>query len=302
MPTSNTTSGNSIIKSRSRPSVPLPPSSNGSLQKQSIKPSEKQQNTNTNNNFAIITNGSLQQKQSNRSEKSNNNTNFAKITTLVFIIAVADVLFVWYSIHTSFEGNGTEPHHVGAEIGLHHLHEKKRMEKITDHLHDEFHKVKQLSYNALPPHKKKSISHNMASDTNNTTTTNIQQQNKPRIDERIAAILQAAKIEVDDETVSQLPSWGDAVSLYGDKPIIYGLDTCESYRQTVKPEDRMIGPAGIFNTGTNLLFQLMKDNCDIKEAKHSTTHKEQKQNGMRWQAPWNVRIGIVSCCEFMCSI
>ena len=253
MPTSNTSSGNGSIKSRSRPSTAAPPSSNGNLQKQSIK-----------------------------LEKSNNN--FAKITTLVFIIAVADVLFVWYSIHTSFEGNGSEPH--GAEVGLHHLHEKKRMEKITDHLHDEFHKTKQLSYNALPPHKKKSSTHNMISGTTNNTATNIQQQNKPQIDERIAAILQAANIEVDDETVLQLPSWDDAVSLYGEKPIIYGLDTCEKYRQTVKPEDRMLGPSGIFNTGTNLLFQLMKDNCDIKEAKHSTTHKEQKQNGMRWQAPW----------------
>ena len=300
MPTSNTSSGNGSIKSRSsRPSAATPqPSSNGSMQKQ-IK-SEKQ-TTNTNNNFAKITNGSLQ-KQS-KSEKSSNK-NFAKITTLVFIIAVADVLFVWYSIHTSFEGNGTEPHHVGAEVGLHHLHEKKRMEKITDHLHDEFHKTKQLSYNALPPHKKKSMSHHnmIISDTNNNATNIIQQKDKPQIDERITAILQAANIEVDDETVSQLPSWDDAVSLYGENPIIYGLDTCEKYRQTVKPEDRMIGPAGIFNTGTNLLFQLMKDNCDIKEAKHSTTHKEQKQNGMRWQAPWNVRVSIVSSCEFVCLV
>jgi len=268
MPTSNTSSGNGSIKSRSRSSAATPPpSSNGSIQKQS------------------------------KSEKSNNN--FAKITTLVFIIAVADVLFVWYSIHTSFEGNGSEPH--GAEVGLHHLHEKKRMEKITDHLHDEFHKTKELAYKALPPHKKKSSTHNMISGTNNTANI-IQQKDKRRIDERIAAILQAANIEVDDETIEQLPSWNDAVSLYGDKPIIYGLDTCEKYRQTVKPEDRMIGPAGIFNTGTNLLFQLMKDNCDIKEAKHSTTHKEQKQNGMRWQAPWNVRVSIVSSCEFVCSI
>ena len=54
----------------------------------------------------------------------------------------------------------------------------------------------------------------------------------------------------------------------------------------VKPEDRMLGPAGIFNTGTNLLFQLMKENCDIKEARLSKTHTEPKRNGIRWQAPW----------------
>ena len=48
----------------------------------------------------------------------------------------------------------------------------------------------------------------------------------------------------------------------------------------------MVGPAGIFNTGTNLLFELMKHNCDIREAAHSTTHREPRRNGVRWQAPW----------------
>jgi len=104
------------------------------------------------------------------------------------------------------------------------------------------------------------------------------------VDEHIVSILHAASVEIDKELAEQLPTWDDVVSLYGEKPIISGLETCEPYRQAVKPADRMIGPAGMFNTGTNLLFELMKVNCDIKEA--HTKHREPRRNGMRWQAPW----------------
>jgi hypothetical protein len=62
--------------------------------------------------------------------------------------------------------------------------------------------------------------------------------------------------------------------MYGDKPVIHGLETCEHYRNMVKPEeDRSIGPAGLFNTGTNLLFTLLKSNCEI-------------DGNILWQAPW----------------
>jgi len=103
-------------------------------------------------------------------------------------------------------------------------------------------------------------------------------------DEHIVKILHSADVEIDKELAEQLPTWEDVVSLYGEEPIILGLETCEPYRQAVKPEDRMIGPAGMFNTGTNLLFELMKTNCDIKEA--HTKRREPRRNGMRWQVPW----------------
>ncbi|KAL3799562.1 hypothetical protein HJC23_008689 [Cyclotella cryptica] len=108
----------------------------------------------------------------------------------------------------------------------------------------------------------------------------------PGVDDKIADILRTARVEIDEETASRLPTWEDVVSQYGEKPIIHGLEKCETYRNMVKPEDRMIGPAGIFNTGTNLFFQLMKENCDIKEAAHSTSHKEPRKNGIRYQVPW----------------
>ena len=38
-------------------------------------------------------------------------------------------------------------------------------------------------------------------------------------------------------------------------------------------------------------LELMKGNCNIKEARTSTTHREPKRNGMRFQPPWGkVRI------------
>lgn len=104
------------------------------------------------------------------------------------------------------------------------------------------------------------------------------------VDEHILKILRAAGVEIDEELASILPTWEDIVSMYGDKPIISGLETCEPYRESVRPEDRMTGPAGMFNTGTNLLFELMKVNCDIKEARMKP-RREPKHNGMRWQAP-----------------
>jgi hypothetical protein len=104
------------------------------------------------------------------------------------------------------------------------------------------------------------------------------------VHEKMVKILHAAQVEIDKDLADQLPTWDQVVSLYGDKPIIHGLETCEPYRKAVRAEDRMTGPAGMFNTGTNLLYELLKVNCDIKEARRK--FREPKRNGMRWQVPW----------------
>ena len=70
-----------------------------------------------------------------------------------------------------------------------------------------------------------------------------------------------------------LPTWAEVVDLYGEKPIIFGLDSCARYREHLqaqkdgflpvpleftnltvppKPQPRV---AGLFNTGTNALAQ-----------------------------------------------
>lgn len=104
------------------------------------------------------------------------------------------------------------------------------------------------------------------------------------VHKNIVNILHSASVEIDKELAEQLPTWDSVVSMYGEKPVITGLETCAPYRKAVKAEDRMIGPAGMFNTGTNLLYELMKVNCDIKEARRK--FREPKRNGMRWQVPW----------------
>ena len=115
----------------------------------------------------------------------------------------------------------------------------------------------------------------------------------PNVDEEIARILRSARAEVDAATIAQLPKWDDVVSQYGARPIVHGLENCEEYRRTVKPRDRMIGPAGIFNTGTNLFFQVMKENCDIREAALSKSHSEPRKNGIRYQVPWGKQLSVI---------
>jgi hypothetical protein len=74
----------------------------------------------------------------------------------------------------------------------------------------------------------------------------------------------------------QLPTWDEVVRLYGEGPIIVGLDTCARYRaviteakeagMNVTPSPRV---AGLFNSGTNALAQSFSMNLrpveDYKE-------------------------------------
>ena len=103
----------------------------------------------------------------------------------------------------------------------------------------------------------------------------------------ILRVLEQAGVTVDDATLATLPKWSDITSMYGPKPIIYGLDTCAKFQSTFKPEERFIGPAGIFNTGTNLLAELLKANCEIPGAapEHPNTRLKTAP-GMRFQVPW----------------
>ena len=99
----------------------------------------------------------------------------------------------------------------------------------------------------------------------------IDRSNLKNANEPIQRVLDSAKIT--STKPNQLPKWRDITSMYGDKPVIHGIETCEHYREMVKPEDRTMGPAGLFNTGTNLMWKLMTENCDI-------------DGEILFQAPW----------------
>lgn len=85
--------------------------------------------------------------------------------------------------------------------------------------------------------------------------------------EPIARILVKAGVKVTDEMVDRLPSIDDFDAMYASisKPQIIGLETCESFRENVSPLDAIVGPVGLFNTGTNLLFQLLVRHCEFEE-------------------------------------
>ena len=240
--------------------------------------------------------------------------NFAKwAVTIVMFIAIADLILLWTSIDATIgDQNGNQlAHQTGPEVGLQQLTEKRTtdihyqlMNDIAKRQQKELqaqaklqqeHEEAKLHY---PQKRRTSKEFDLIAEERRRKyapiekVKNVAKVNKVKntdtfgVDVHIVKILTAANIQLDEELASQLPTWEDIVSMYGDKPIIHGVETCQAYRDTVVPADRMLGPAGIFNTGTNLLFELMKANCDLPEAATSKTHKEPKRNGMRFQPPW----------------
>jgi len=83
---------------------------------------------------------------------------------------------------------------------------------------------------------------------------------------------------------AELPTLESIQSMYGNHSYVLGLDRCEEFRDTVDPEHRLMGPAGMFNSATNLLNKLLKLNC-VNEARLQKRHSLQA-TGMLLQAPW----------------
>mgnify|MGYP000347094020 CR=1 FL=1 len=82
---------------------------------------------------------------------------------------------------------------------------------------------------------------------------------------------------------SVLPKWSEILDFYG-PPKILGLETCSLFRKNTKQEDRHVAPAGLFNTGTNLLDNLIDDNCDFKNTNVN------KKELMTYEVPWGKHI------------
>lgn len=72
-----------------------------------------------------------------------------------------------------------------------------------------------------------------------------------------------------------IPSTADVEELYGNKIIIEGLGQCSAYRKNVISKKRYIASAGLFNTGTNLLFKLLQRNCYIPERYNTSSFSSQ---------------------------
>ena len=99
--------------------------------------------------------------------------------------------------------------------------------------------------------------------------------------EPLVALLRDAGERVTDEIVTMLPTWNEVTSLIGDSPIIYGLEHCSSFNQS----EAILAVAGMLNTGTNLMYSLLYENCDIFSSiyRHRTGVA---QHRVRWQVNW----------------
>ena len=110
------------------------------------------------------------------------------------------------------------------------------------------------------------------------TTTN---SNNPSLssdvkqDDRILSLLNDAGIanELSNEQRAHIPRWDQVIDLFGDDVVIVGKEDCERYRISVPLEQRQLGVAGMFNTGTNLLETQLDKNIVLPQAS-------------LWQVPW----------------
>ena len=99
----------------------------------------------------------------------------------------------------------------------------------------------------------------------------------------ILKLVQDAGItDIDESDLQKLPSWSDVKSLYGEEPIIWGYpEQCSKFQNLPNKALHFISTAGTFNTGTNLMSELLIANCHLPDHE-----KEYKGAGVRWQVIW----------------
>lgn len=90
-----------------------------------------------------------------------------------------------------------------------------------------------------------------------------------------------AGLFLDNNTLHKLPTNEEITSLFGEEPVVVGTSVNNSqqcfdfFYRVPDPEKRWIGVGGLFNTGTNLLHQLLQQNCIMST-----------DNSVKWQVPW----------------
>ncbi len=115
---------------------------------------------------------------------------------------------------------------------------------------------------------------------------------------------------LDPDIRSRVTPWSTIVRKYGNTPRIFGLDQCHAFQQSIpKLEDRWLSIAGLFHSGTNLLFELLSEHCDMRPqvviiptttnlSASSSNHSQKrlqfrtarsradKFDGVAWQVTW----------------
>lgn len=104
---------------------------------------------------------------------------------------------------------------------------------------------------------------------------------------RLVQLLRDAQLDLESiplETLEQLPKWSEVTALYGTEPVILGLqDSCTNFQRLPDPAEHFVSTAGTFNTGTNLMAELLIQNCQMpaRMAKYGPDN-----HGVRWQVLW----------------
>jgi hypothetical protein len=114
----------------------------------------------------------------------------------------------------------------------------------------------------------------------------------------ILQLLQDAQVDmtmIDPIKLAQLPKWSDIAALYGSEPVFVGLDTCRTFQESPNPAEHFVSTAGTFNTGTNLMAELLIANCQMPAR---VLKYGRKQRGVRWQVLWGKRT--YKTCDEMC--
>ena len=60
----------------------------------------------------------------------------------------------------------------------------------------------------------------------------------------ILVVLEKSGISITPELLNKISPFSQVKQMYGDKPIILGLERCQEYRQRVDAADRLVGVAG----------------------------------------------------------
>lgn len=102
--------------------------------------------------------------------------------------------------------------------------------------------------------------------------------------ERILQLfIEAGLKDMDDATYAALPKWSDVTKMYGNEPRILGLEKCQAFQNKGNRWDHFVSTAGTFNSGTNLMAEMLIHNCHMQDR----MDKLGAQNrGVRWQVPW----------------
>lgn len=101
--------------------------------------------------------------------------------------------------------------------------------------------------------------------------------------EPLVDLLRHTNVSLSRKEIEALPTWKEVLARFGAKPRILGLETCAAYRREVpRKNKRAIAPAGAFNSGTNLLYSLLANNCRVSAKNPNTLSK----TGVDWQVNW----------------